>query len=115
MIIIVQIVVGLYAIYSAIENLEKVSYEKEKIEQFFESDKIYTLNFTEILEPSETKGISEIGEEINRKFLKVEDIEGLDLFTNIFLYNTVKSKQHDYQNENAEIMYLDSDIIENII
>ncbi|WP_066874801.1 hypothetical protein [Clostridium mediterraneense] len=110
--IIIQIVVGLYAMYTAIDNLAKATNEKEKIEKYFESDKIFTLNFTEILEPSETESITEIGEKLNKKFLKVENIKGLNMFNNIFLTNTVKSKKYNYQIDEAEIMYLNANIIE---
>ena len=110
--IIIQIVVGLYAMYTAIDNLAKATNEKEKIEKYFESDKIFTLNFTEILEPSETESITEIGEKLNKTFLKVENIKGLNMFNNIFLTNTVKSKKYNYQIDEAEIMYLNANIIE---
>ncbi|MGL4762443.1 MAG: ABC transporter permease [Sarcina sp.] len=110
--IIIQIIVGLYAIYTSIDNLSKANYEKMKIETYFESDKIFTLNFTDILTPTETETITDLGDLLNETFLKVENIDGINMFNNIFLYNTVSSEKYDYHNDNAEIMYLNTNIIE---
>lgn len=110
--IIIQIVVGLFAVYTSIDNLNKANYEKNKIEKYFKSDKVYVLNFTDMLHETETETILEIGKKINKTFLKTEEIQGINMFNNIFLNNIVKSEVSNYQNNNAEIMYLNKEIIE---
>lgn len=112
LLIIIQIVVGLFATYSSIDNLNKADYEKSKIENYFKSDRIYVLNFAHMLQETETETFSEIGEKINKTFSKIEKIQGINMFNNIFLTNIVKSEGSKYQNDNSEIMYLNKEVIE---